>query len=186
MSEAISGGEHRPRHPGGRPTLYREEYCEQARKMCLLGATNPELADFFDVAVATIHNWMDDHTEFLDAIAQGRERADAEIAGSLYHRAKGYSHPDTHVSTFEGEVILTPITKHYPPDTNAASLWLRNRQPKKWRDQKEFTGSDGTPLIPPAEFSSLEIARELAFMLTQGARAAEIVDAEIVPEEPAE
>ena len=23
-----------------------------------------------------------------------------------------------------------PYTAHYPPDTQAASLWLRNRQPK--------------------------------------------------------
>ena len=28
-------------------------------------------------------------------------------------------------------------TSHYPPDTQAASLWLRNRQPAKWRDRQE-------------------------------------------------
>ena len=27
--------------------------------------------------------------------------------------------------------------EHYPPDTPAASLWLRNRQPAKWRDRQE-------------------------------------------------
>ena len=28
-----------------------------------------------------------------------------------------------------------PYTEHYPPDTQAASLWLRNRQPRQWRDK---------------------------------------------------
>ena len=40
--------------PAGRPTLYREEYTEQALKLCRLGATDRELADFFDVHVDTI------------------------------------------------------------------------------------------------------------------------------------
>lgn len=31
----------------GRPSLFRPEYVEQARKLCLLGATDRELADFF-------------------------------------------------------------------------------------------------------------------------------------------
>ncbi len=33
-------------HPGGRPSLYRTEYTEQARKLCRLGATDIYLADF--------------------------------------------------------------------------------------------------------------------------------------------
>lgn len=30
-----------------RPTKYQEAYAEQARKLCLLGYTDAELADFF-------------------------------------------------------------------------------------------------------------------------------------------
>jgi hypothetical protein len=33
--------------------------------------------------------------------------------------------------------VYAPYTEHYPPDTHAASLWLRNRQPTKWRDRQE-------------------------------------------------
>ena len=53
---------------GGRPTLYQESYPDQARKLCLLNATDEDLADFFDVSVATISNWKNDHPEFLEAI----------------------------------------------------------------------------------------------------------------------
>lgn len=33
---------------GGRPTKYKEEYTDQAYKLCLLGATDKEMADFFE------------------------------------------------------------------------------------------------------------------------------------------
>ena len=41
----------------GRPTDYKPEYCEQATKLCKLGATDAELGDFFEVTEQTINNW---------------------------------------------------------------------------------------------------------------------------------
>ena len=38
----------------GRPTLYRPEYPDLARRLCLLGGTNDELASFFEVSRSTI------------------------------------------------------------------------------------------------------------------------------------
>ncbi len=121
----------------GRPTSYRNEYAEQAYKLCLLGATDARMADFFGVVESTLNLWKVEIPEFSESITRGKDAADAVIAESLFHRAKGYSHPEVHVSNFQGNVTLTPLTKHYPPDTPAASLWLRNRQPKLWRDKME-------------------------------------------------
>ena len=45
----------------GRPTDYKKEYDEQAYKLTLLGAVDTELANFFNVAEATIHNWKINH-----------------------------------------------------------------------------------------------------------------------------
>ena len=59
--------------PGGRPTDYRAEYAEQAEKLCLLGATDIQLADFFDVAESTIHLWKHTHPEFSESIKDGKE-----------------------------------------------------------------------------------------------------------------
>ncbi len=156
----------------GRPTLYDPKMDEQAYKLCLLGATLPEIAEFFGVAESTISLWMTKHEGFSEAIARGRMAADANVAGRLYERAMGYTHPEVHISTYEGEVIQTPITKHYPPDTQAASLWLRNRQPKKWRDRQELSGPDGGP-IETKDISAIEVARRLAFVLAKGAAEAE-------------
>ncbi len=132
--------------PAGRPTKYREEYIEQARKLCLLGATSQELADFFEVNYDTVHEWLKAYPDFAEAVRQGKTMADAEVAEKLFHRAKGYTHPKVHVSSYEGHVTLTDLVEYYPPDTAAASLWLRNRQPKKWRDRQELTGADGGPV----------------------------------------
>ncbi len=137
----------------GRPSSYKEEYAELAYKFCLLGATDTRLADLFEVSIATIHEWKQSFPEFLSAIKKGREWADANVASSLYHRALGYSHEEEDIRTLSigggmSEIVKTPTVKHYPPDTAAASLWLRNRQPHIWRDKVEQVHSnpDGTPL----------------------------------------
>lgn len=120
----------------GAPTLYREQYAEQAYKLCLLGSTDAELADFFNVTEQTVNNWKTAHPEFFESIRKGKEIADAEVADSLYQRAKGYSHPEDKIFQYEGAPVVVPTIKHYPPDTAAAIIWLKNRQPKKWRDKQ--------------------------------------------------
>jgi hypothetical protein len=138
----------------GRPSAYKAEYAEQAYKLCLLGATDAKMADFFGVSEQTINAWKLAHPNFLESITRGKDGADAEIAAALFHRAKGYSHPEVDIKVVAAEIVQTPLTKHYPPDTQAASLWLRNRQPKLWRDKQdmELTGPDGGPL----QFTKIE------------------------------
>lgn len=132
----------------GRPTAYKPEYDEQAKKLCLLGATDKELADFFGVCEATVYNWQNAHPSFLESIKEGKVLADAKVAEKLYQRALGYTHSAVKIFQYEGVPVEVPYEEHYPPDTQAASLWLRNRQPAKWRDKvdHEVTGKDGGPV----------------------------------------
>jgi hypothetical protein len=60
-------------------------------KLCLLGLKDDEIAASFDISPATLNNWKIRHPEFMESLKKGKEQADAEIANSLYHRAKGYS-----------------------------------------------------------------------------------------------
>lgn len=121
----------------GRPTKYNQSYCKKAYKLSLLGATDKELADFFDICEATINNWKNDYPEFLESLKRGKYEADAKVASRLYKRALGYSHEDVDIKMYEGQIITTKLTKEYPPDTTAAIFWLKNRQPDKWRDKKD-------------------------------------------------
>jgi hypothetical protein len=122
----------------GRPTKYKPEYAEQARKFCLLGADDERLARMFEVDVSTINQWKIDHPEFSESIKDGKERADAEVAKSLYHRALGYSHKAVKIMNVDGKVVHEEYTEHYPPDTGAAMAWLKNRQKQYWRDTQHI------------------------------------------------
>lgn len=135
--------------PHGRPSLYKPEHDEQARKLCLLGATDPELADFFSVNIDTIYEWKKVHESFSDAIKRGKIQADSNVADRLYQRAMGYEHPEVDIRVVDHEIIQTPITKVYAPDPTAAIFWLKNRQRTKWRDKvdSEITGPNGESLL---------------------------------------
>lgn len=121
----------------GRPTDYKEEYCEQAEKLCKLGCTDKELGEFFDVDESTINNWKLAHPEFLESIKSGKQLADANVANRLYQRAMGFEHDSEEIKVIDSLVQRVPIRKVYPPDTTAAIFWLKNRQKEKWRDKLE-------------------------------------------------
>jgi len=142
----------------GRPTDYREVYNEQVYKLCLLGATDAEIANFFEVAESTINNWKIDYPEFLESIKRGKETADATVAESLYKRANGYQHPDVDIKMYEGDIIVTDITKHYPPDTTAAIFWLKNRKSAQWRDKQEIDHTTKGQPITGIDYSKLSDA----------------------------
>jgi hypothetical protein len=127
----------------GRPSLYREEYAEQGRKLCLLGATDKEVADFWGVSVQTYYDWQKAHPEFLESITSGKVLADAEVAAKLYERACGYVVNAVKLyRQDDGSVLRVPYQIEHPPDTQAASLWLRNRRKQDWRDRHEVEVED--------------------------------------------
>ncbi|MCW0413491.1 helix-turn-helix domain-containing protein [Xanthomonas sacchari] len=127
---------------GGRPTKYKPEFVEQGAKLAAKGFTDTEIADFFNVAVSTIYLWKVQHPEFSEALTTSKEAADQRVERALYERALGYSHPETHVSNYQGQVTLTPLRKHYPPDAASMIFWLKNRRPDLWRDKPEGSDDD--------------------------------------------
>jgi len=134
------------KNKGGRPTDYKNEHVELVYKYCLLGLIDIQMADLFGVSEVTFNAWKKKYPEFLKSIRLGKEIADADVALKLRERAMGYSHPDTHISNFQGDITVTPITKHYAPDTAAAIFWLKNRKPKLWREKQEISLKGDTPL----------------------------------------
>lgn len=144
----------------GRPSSYKPEYVEQAEKLCALGATDVELADFFGVERTTIWRWSVANEDFCNALKAGKAAADERVAQSLYHKAIGYTFDSVKIMTRSlgenaGSVIeQVPFQEHVPPDTTAAIFWLKNRRPQEWRDRREHehTGKDGKDLVPePAD-----------------------------------
>lgn len=132
-----------------RPTDFKPEFIEQARKLCELGATDIEIADFFEVSDRTIYRWQLKYPEFCQALKAGKESADDRVERSLYHKATGYTFEAEKIFQNNGEIIRAPYREHIPPDTTSMIFWLKNRRPDVWRDKREqeLTGKDGSPLV---------------------------------------
>lgn len=135
---------------GGRPTKFQEGYVEQARKLCMLGATDQEIADFFEVEVRTIYRWKAEHDEFCQSLKAGKEVADERVERSLFQKAIGYEQEEVKIFMPAGAEgpVYAPFRAKVAPDTTAAIFWLKNRRPDLWRDkqQTELTGPDGGPI----------------------------------------
>jgi len=120
---------------GGRPTDYRPEYCEQARKLCQFGATLAEVAHFFNVTVPTICSWQNTYPEFFNAMKLGRQASDDRVERSFYQRAIGYDVKTTRTVSKTGDGSVTETIEHLPGDVTAQMKWLSIRRPKQWREQ---------------------------------------------------
>jgi hypothetical protein len=154
----------------GRPTKYKDEYCEQVLKLCLLGATDKEIADFFEVDEATINRWKLAHPEFCESIKRGKIIADAEVARSLHKRALGYQYKEityekigpkdeimevgeNGLETIEADLYKKKVVvKELPGDVAAQNIWLKNRRGKvdkgaqRWADKHEIGGDPDQPI----------------------------------------
>jgi len=120
-----------------RPSSYKKEYAAQAIHLTKLGAIDKDLASFFGVAVTTINTWKEKHSEFLLSIKTGKADADNMVKQSLFKRSTGYSHPEDKIFNNNGEPLVVPTTKHYPPDTTACIFWLTNRDSDNWKRNLE-------------------------------------------------
>lgn len=138
-------------HPGGRPTKYDPSLCDRAKDLCLMGATDEEIANILEIHKDTLYTWKLKYPEFSDALKDGKEIADAKVARSLYKRANGFVGDDD---------------KYFPPDPTSCIFWLKNRRRNQWRDKQdvEHTGKDGSAL---PQTDPMEVARSLAFILNQ-------------------
>lgn len=90
---------------------YQAKYAREAKKLCLGGARDDELAEHFGVCRKTIQNWRIRFPKFAEACRLGKDAVDDEIERSLYQKAR------------DG-------------DTTAIIFWLKNRRPHLWRDKR--------------------------------------------------
>lgn len=126
-------------NPGGRPTLFRPEYIEQAGKLASLGAIDVEIADFFGVTEQTLNNWKLAHPKFFESIKIAKENADKRVEQSLYKRALGFERDSVKVGfDKEGNAIYAPFREYVVPDPTSMIFWLKNRRPADWRDKQEM------------------------------------------------
>lgn len=111
--------------PGGRPTDYLPEYCEQVIELGRQGKSKAQIAAALDVARMTLDNWAAVHPEFLDAITRARDLSMA------WWEDKGQGGLDT--SGFNASLWSRSMAARFPDDYTE-------------RQKRELTGKDGGPV----------------------------------------
>lgn len=139
-------------------TIYSEMIQPRLQEVtwwCREGATMKELADLLEVGERALYRAKEIHPEFREAIRVGKEEADHKIEDSLFVRAQGKVYTETIEEEEEGHRGQKPYklkrkrttTREIPPDTNAATFWLKNRQPKKWKDKFEQSSTQKVVIL---------------------------------------
>lgn len=129
----------------GRKSLYNPEFHPQkAGELALAAKTDKEIAKALGINEDTLNEWKKKYPEFTESLKQSKDVVDAGVVKSLHQRAVGYEY--TEISVKEDPIkgtITTSTTKHVAPDVTAQIFWLKNRQPKDWRDKHdvEHTGN---------------------------------------------
>jgi hypothetical protein len=65
----------KPKHAGGRPTLYHREMCDRLVEAMAKGLTAEAAAARIGISARSLFNWQKQHPEFLQAIQEGRQRS---------------------------------------------------------------------------------------------------------------
>jgi len=75
---------------GGRPPKFRKEFTNTVYQLALLGATDDQLAEAFDITVSTVYEWKKKYKGFSEALRRGKLKADGQVAQGLFRRATGF------------------------------------------------------------------------------------------------
>lgn len=163
-----------------RKSLWDDSMAGYAKDLCLLGATDVDLAKHFEVSLATINNWKKKHLSFRLALKEGKFVADSKVAASLFQRAIGYSMVETDVRVIDKKVVLTEVVKNFPPDTLACMFILQNRNKELWRNKQEFEHSGS---IKTSDLSDEQLAAKATRLKEEVERMAAVSTA--LPGDPA-
>lgn len=97
-------------------------------------ATDQEVADSIGIHVETLRNWKKKDRNFFWATQEAKVFADSQVEKAMFKRAIGMKFTEQAV-TKDGVI---EIEKYALPDVKAQQFWLKNRQPKVWKDRVEL------------------------------------------------
>lgn len=165
-----------PKRGKGRPSKYDPSFAKIAERMCMLGATDTDLADALAVNVRTIERWKGEHEDFCRALQLGKDYADDRVERSLYQKAVGYQTDAVKIFMPAGkdEPVYAPYRENVQPDTASAIFWLKNRRPDKWRDRHDYDHTHTHTISEEFETFIRKLAEQPAH--------ARMIECEVIPD----
>jgi hypothetical protein len=132
---ASKGNQYAKGNKGGRPTKYKPEYAEIARKLCAqCGFIDLQLAEWFKVNIDTIYHWKLKHPEFAEALKVAKAEIDDLIERATVAHIAGYYATVDEMDRFGN---VKRMQKWIPGNPHAGMKWLAARRPEQYRERKE-------------------------------------------------
>jgi len=95
------------------------------------GLTNAQLAKAIGLSPSQFSDFLKKNSDFWDKLDVAKETPNRQVEQSLFRSAMGY--PTREVQKVDGRPVKV-ILKERAPDVTACIFWLKNRDPKRWRD----------------------------------------------------
>lgn len=138
---------------GGRPSKY---FTHVEPKLLLIsawarnGLTDADICNNLEVGKDAWISYKKEFPELQEALKKSKEEADFIIEHELYEKAKGKTILLNKVKVLnDGTLIPYQEESYIAGDVTAQIFWLKNRNPKDWRDKQEIAhdGSIGVNII---------------------------------------
>lgn len=114
-----------------RPTKYKPDYHPQkARELAEQGLIDKQIAEQFGINQDTLYEWKKKHSEFSEAIEEGKQPRKKEIEETAHKVACGY---------YEYEYDDVKRKKYYKPDSKILALMLYSLFGDKYKIKTENT-----------------------------------------------
>ena len=123
----------KPKHAGGRPTLYRREMCDRLVEAMANGLTAEAAAARIGISARSLFYWQKEHAEFLQAIQEGRQRSQLWWEERALAMANG--------ETGNTQIVMLGLRNR----SRAATGWNNDTV------KLEHTGPEGGPVEVKAE-----------------------------------
>ena len=161
----------------GRPSIYSDELAlqicerladgESLRSVCATEGFPNE---------RTVRRWaLDDKHPFSPQYTRARELGYHKMADEMLEIADDGTNDYVTRENKDGSTYEALDSEHVQRSRLRVDTrkWLLGKAlPKLYGDKVELTGKDGKDLIPEESMTTLEMARQLAYMLREGAKAA--------------
>jgi hypothetical protein len=98
-----------------------------------------------------------------------RESSASRTSRSLYERANGYNYEAVKVFMPAGskQPVVVHYMEHVPADVGAAFIWLKNRDPERWRDVQNVEHVMGKYIISDRPMTVEQWAAERATVIDE-------------------
>lgn len=89
---------------------------------------------------------------FAEAYKEVKEEALDLVESKLFQTINGFKMPESHVSNYQGEITITKLEKHYPPNVASIIFYLKTQGKKRgYIERTEVVVDDKSDLAKQLE-----------------------------------